>query len=167
LSDKFQKDTSNKVVDTLYLPLYSYDRDGNKIVPPKSGLNQWTAKGRVRDKNEVYIPFPAAVRHSNPTFFPPREISFSLKLPNGSCKSAKISQENDKALMTNPNKDLGKWILREVLNLPEGELVTYEKLEQIGIDTVQINKFEDNTYEINFKELGTFEQYKQIEGINK
>lgn len=70
---------------------------------------------------------------------------------------AKVCQDNDKAIMTNPNEDLGKWLLRDVLNLQENELLTYEKLEQIGFDTVQINKFEDNTYEINFKQLGTFE----------
>ena len=78
---------------------------------------------------------------------------------------AKVCQDNDKAIMTNPNEDLGKWLLRDVLNLQENELLTYEKLEQIGIDTVQINKFEDNTYEINFKQLGTFENYKLEENI--
>lgn len=78
---------------------------------------------------------------------------------------AKVCQDNSKALMTNPNEDLGKWILRDVLNLQENELVTYDKLEQIGIDTVQLNKYEDGTYEINFRELGTFENYKQLENF--
>ncbi len=166
LSDKFQKDTSNKVMDTLYLPLYSYKKGNIKFVPTKSGLNQWNAGGRKRKPNEVYIPVPAEIRHLKPNFFPPRDVSFTLNLPNGSFKMAKICQDNDKALMSNPNEDLGQWILRDVLNLKEGELVTYEKLEQIGIDTVQLNKFEDGTYEINFRELGTFEQYKQFENID-
>ena len=78
---------------------------------------------------------------------------------------AKICQDGGKALMTNPNEDLGKWILREVLNIEEGELVTYEMLEEIGIDSVQLNKFEDGTYEINFRKLGTYETYCQLEGI--
>lgn len=67
--------------------------------------------------------------------------------------------------MTNPNKDLGRWLLRDVLNLREGELVTYEKLQEIRIDTVQINKFEDRTYEIQFKTIGTFETYLIEENI--
>lgn len=78
---------------------------------------------------------------------------------------AKVCQDDAKALMSNPNEDLGKWLLRDVLSLTENELVTYEKLENIGIDTVQLNKFEDETYEINFKGLGTYETYKQQENI--
>lgn len=166
LSDEFETDSSNRIVDTIYLPLYSYDRrTGGKLVPLKSGLNQWNAGGRERKPNEVYIPIPAEIRHHKPDFFPPRDVSFTLNLPSGGFKMAKVCQDNCKALMSNPNEDLGKWILRDVLNLQEGEVVTYEKLEQIGIDTVQLNKFEDGTYEINFRELGTYETYKQLEAI--
>lgn len=166
LSDEFKADTSNRIIDTLYLPLYSYERGTrNKIVPKKSGLNQWNAGGRERKPNEVYIPIPAEIRKHKPDFFPTRDESFTLQLPNGSFKMAKVCQDNSKALMTNPNEDLGKWILRDVLNLQENELVTYDKLEQIGIDTVQLNKYEDGTYEINFRELGTFENYKQLENF--
>lgn len=166
LSDEFQVDTSNKVVDTICLPLYSYNRRTHEnFVPEKSGLNQWNAGGRERKPNEVYIPIPAEIRRFKPDFFPPRDISFTLNLPNGSFKMAKVCQDNSKALMSNPNEDLGKWILRDVLNLNEHELVTYTKLESVGIDTVQLNKYEDGTYEINFKTLGTYETYKQLEGI--
>ena len=165
LSDEFQEDKSNKVIDTLYLPLYSYKKGHIKVVPLKSGLNQWNAGGRKRKPNEVYIPIPVEIRRHKPNFFPPRDESFTLNLPNGSLKMAKICQDDNKALMTNPNEDLGKWILREVLNIEEGKLVTYEMLEEIGIDTVQLNKFEDGTYEINFREIGTYETYCQVEGI--
>ncbi len=165
LSDEFQEDLSNKVIDTTYLPLYSYKKRQVKLVPPKSGLNQWNAGGRKRNPNEVYIPIPVEIRRHKPNFFPSRDESFTLNLPNGSFKMAKICQDRGKALMTNPNEDLGKWILREVLNIEEGELVTYEMLEEIGIDSVQLNKFEDGTYEINFRELGTYETYCQLEGI--
>ena len=166
LSDKFQSDTSNHIIDTIYLPLYSYERRTlKKFIPKQSGLNQWNANGRKRNPNEVYIPIPADIRNHKPDFFPPRDESFTLNLPNGSFKMAKVCQDGCKALMSNPNEDLGRWILRDVLNLKENELATYEKLEQIGIDTVQLNKFEDGTYEINFRELGTFEMYKQMENI--
>lgn len=166
LADDFQIDTSNKVIDTIFLPLYSYERGTKRpIVPERSGLNQWNARGRKRDPNEVYIQIPANVRKHKPDFFPDRDTSFMLNLPNNSHMMAKVCQENDKALMTNPNEDLGKWLLRDVLNIKEHELVTYEKLEEIGIDTVQINKFEDLTYEIHFRKTGTFEMYKQEENI--
>ena len=156
LSTEFVEDSSNKIVDTIYLPLYSY-KNHKPFVFEKSGLNQWNAGGRLRAPNEVYIPFPANIRQHKPNFFPSRDDCFTLSLPNGEFKMAKVCQDNDKAIMTNPNEDLGKGLLRDVLNLQENELLTYEKLEQIGFDTVQINKFEDNTYEINFKQLGTFE----------
>lgn len=48
----------------------------------------------------------------------------------------KICQEDGKALMSNPNKDLGKWILRDVLHVEEGHLITYEDLLKIGIDSI-------------------------------
>lgn len=166
LSDEFQEDTSNRVIDTIYLPLYSYERGTHKkFVPENSGLNQWHAGGRERKPNEVYIRIPAEIKKHKPDFFPPRDESFTLHLPNGSFKMAKVCQDNSKALMTNPNEDLGKWILRDVLNIAEGKIVTYEMLEEIGIDTVQLNKFEDSTYEINFRAIGTYETYCQIEGI--
>lgn len=164
--EEFQEDNSNHIVDTIFLPLYSIKK-GTHYVPEKSGLNHWNARGRKRDVNEVYIPIPSGINKHSPNFFPSREDSFTLSLPNGEFIVAKVCQDDGKALQSNPNKDLGKWILRDVLNMPEKELVTYEKLMQVGIDTVQINKFEDGTYEINFREIGTFENYLQGEGISR
>lgn len=162
LSNEFQEDTSNKIVDTIYLPLYSY-KNGRKYVPCKSGLNQWNAQGRKRDPNEVYICIPKRIRQLKRNFFPLRDEDFTLNLPNGLSKKAKVCQDGDKALMTNPNKDLGKWILRDILKIKEGELVTYEMLEEIGIDAVKLNKFEDGTYEINFTKIGSYETYCEEE----
>ena len=42
----------NNEIDYIVLPLYS-PKSGN--VEERSGLNQWNAKGRKRDDNEVYI----------------------------------------------------------------------------------------------------------------
>jgi len=33
----------------------------------KSGLNQWNARGRDRNPNEVYIPIPAEIHKNFPT----------------------------------------------------------------------------------------------------
>ncbi len=147
-------------IEKIYLPLYSFSRTKGNFVPERSGLNQWNAKGRPRNYNEVYIPIPKIIHNHFPNFFPARDTAFTLRLPSGSYLMAKVCQDNEKALMSNPNSALGDWLLRTVLGLEEGELLTYEKLEKIGIDTVEITKFSDNTYDINFKQLGTYKEFK-------
>ncbi len=156
----------NQIIGKVILPLYSI-KHGLKTVPSKSGLNQWNAKGRERDPDEVYIPIPAWVHRLFPHFFPSRDTPFVLKLPDQSTLQAKVCQDGNKALMTNPNKDLGKWLLRKVLKLKEGELLTYELLEKKGIDSIEISKHKDHTYEINFKELGTYEMFKNNSEANE
>lgn len=90
----------------VILPLFS---ERKKEVPEKSGLNQWNARGRTRDPNEVYIPVPILIYHKFPNFFPPREIQFSLCLPNGSSIQAKICQDNGKALEELRERSNVKW----------------------------------------------------------
>jgi len=147
------KDTD--LVDTLYLPLYGR----NKVVGERSALNQWNASGRVRDPNEAYIPIPAQVHKCKPGFFPSRDESFDLLLPNNKVLLSKLCQDGSKALMSYSNKELGKWILRDVLKLAEGELLSYVMLHSIGIDSVRIDKFQDNTYAINFAEIDSYELF--------
>jgi len=136
--------------ECVELPLYSI-KNGNPYVPEKSGMNQWNAGGRKRDCDEVYIPIPAHIREEHRGFFPGRDRPFNLRLPDGkTVLSGKICQQDDKALMTNPNSALGEWILRKVLNVSEGELVTYEKLSALGINCVRIYKNRDLDYSIDF-----------------
>ncbi|MBU5270131.1 restriction endonuclease PLD domain-containing protein [Clostridium cochlearium] len=141
----------------IYLPLFS-DK-GVRNVPERSGLNQWNARGRARDYNEVYIPIPSLIHKKFPGFFPPRDISFNLKLPNGKNMSAKVCQDGSKALMSNPNKELGEWILREVMRLKEGELLTYNKLQELGLDSVVIYKLDDNNFTIDFTAIGSYDEF--------
>lgn len=152
-----KKDTYMRKHQSVILPLFS-DR-GGRNVPKKSGLNQWNAAGRLRDNNEIYIPIPAWIQRSFSDFFPSREDSFALKLPNGNELSAKICQENDKALMSNPNSALGEWLLRGVMYLEEGELLTYERLQIIGIDSVEVYKIDDKEYKIDFRPMGTYDEF--------
>lgn len=133
-----------KGYDYIILPLYS-ERGGVRNVPEKSGLNQWNARGRRRNANEVYIPIPKSIHHSYPDFFPDRDIPFELRLPDGSVLSAKVCQDGGKALMSNPNSALGEWILRKVLRKKEGELVTIDDLITYGIDSIKVV----STHEIN------------------
>lgn len=71
----------------------------------------------------------------------------------------KVCQDGGKALMSNPNKDLGKWLLRDILKIEEGVLVTYEMLLEIGIDAIIFEKT-NNKYKLNFVKVGKFEEYR-------
>lgn len=150
----FEKE--KRVKQTIYLPLYGK----NKIVFEKSGLNQWNAGGRKRNQNEVYIPIPAEIHKNFPKFFPKRDTPFNLSLPNGDIMQSKICQDGGKALMSYSNRELGEWILRDVLSIKEGELLTYEKLKVVGIDSVRIDKIRDLEFEINFVSAGSYEGFK-------
>ena len=144
-------------IDYIVLPLYSVKNDRN-IIFERSGLNQWNAGGRARDINEMYINYPAKAREINKNFFPPRDKEFTLQTPTGENLRAKICQDSNKALMTNPNKAISDWLLRKVLKLNEGELATYERLEILGFDSVIVYKY-DNLYSIDIMPLGSYEKF--------
>ncbi len=155
----------------LCLPLYSRKgHDKEKYVPEKSGLNQWNASGRVRDVNEIYIPYQAEDRRRDTSFFPPRDTSFTLHLPDGKKISAKVCQGADKnnplvgkSIMSNPNSVLGKWLLRDVFEVEEGTLITYEMLEMFGVDSVVFIKNNELDYSIDFADIGTYERFYEEE----
>lgn len=152
--------------EQLCLRLYSTDKNGNKFVQEKSGINQWNANGRKRKLDEIYIPYPAKDRNRG-RFFPERDTAFELRLPNGETMSAKVCQDNGKAIMSNPNSFLGKWLLRDVLNLTPGKVVTYDMLREFNIDCVVFTKFDDFTYSIDFGVLGTYEEFYGLEDSEK
>jgi len=143
---------------TAYLPLYSQNKT-SKFIPERSGLNHWNAGGRHRSLDEVYIPVRRKFHEVMPNFFPPRDAHFTLHLPNGEKMTAKLCQDNSKALMSNPNGALGDWLLRHVLNLKEGELLTYDYLLKLGIDSLIFQKIGDLEYTIDFAPIGAYEQF--------
>ena len=160
--EEYNKFEITETKDFVILPLYSYDKNKNenkKYVPEKSGLNQWNAGGRVRKYGEVYIPIPAEIRKLKIGFFPERDKIFNLEIPSGIKLKAKICQDNGKALMTNPNIALANWLLKDVLQLKERELLTYKKLEIIGIDSVKIEKINNENYKIYFSKIGSYEKF--------
>lgn len=81
-------------------------------------------------------------------FFSPRDISFKLHLPDNTILSAKLCQDGAKALMSNPNKDLGKWLIRKVLHIPIGKIVKYKDLIIAGFDSVIVYKNSDADFAI-------------------
>ena len=55
--------------------------------------------------------------------------------------------------------------MREVLQLKEGELLTYEKLQEIGFDSVIIEKIDVKTYSIDFMPSGSYEEFEEGQGV--
>ncbi|HBR11000.1 MAG TPA: restriction endonuclease [Chryseobacterium sp.] len=141
----------------VILPLYGYRKNKEKFVFERSGLNQWNANGRKRDFGEIYIPIPIEIHKSFPNFFPPRDKKFNLEVPTKEILSAKVCQENSKALMTDPNKALSDWLLRKVLKLKEGELATVEKLNELGFDSVIITKIDEENFKIDIMKTDSYE----------
>lgn len=148
--DVFKNMETIEETPTIILPLHSHNSVRGNFVAEKSGLNQWNARGRPRNPDEVYIPYPKSLHNKYPAFFPPRDQPFTMLLPDGKTIKMKICQEGDKALMSNPNKDLGKWLLRDVLALKPNELLTYDKLLECGIDSVIIKKMKEGVYSMDF-----------------
>lgn len=157
--------------ESIVLPLYSFSSTRGKYVPEKSALNIWNAAGRERDPNEAYIGVSKKIhdflnekyKDNSIKFFPDRDTPFTLILPNGERKEAKLCQSNSKALMTNPNKELGEWLLRKVLNLPEHTLLTYNHLLKVGVDSVKVTRLGEEEgkyiYGIDFCEVGTYDEF--------
>ncbi len=157
------KGIENEVEDYIVLPLYSPKE--NKV-QEKSGLNQWNANGRKRDYNEVYIPIPSIIHKKKEEFFnyntdDKKTAPFNVKLPNGKTLSMKVAQQGGKALMSNPNSALGEWILRDILQLKEAELLTKEKLDTIGIDSVKLSKLKNGNYYLDFIKTGSYEEFEE------
>ena len=156
--NKNLKTATDKLVkgeNYIILPLYGIKKK-EKYIFPRSGLNQWNANGRQRNFGEIYIPIPAELHRKYPTFFPKRDQDFNLQIPTGEIFTAKVCQENSKALMTNPNKALSNWLLRRVLQLAEGELATIEKLDELGLDSVIIMKQQNGDFKIDIMKTNAY-----------
>lgn len=155
-------DKLTRGVNYVILPLYGYKIKKEKFVFERSGLNQWNARGRERKFGELYILIPAEIRKKFPNFFPSIDKSFELKTPTGEVFSAKVCQEEGKALMTNPNDALANWILRKVFQVKEGELLTIERMNELGSDSVIIIKDDDGKYKIDIMKTDSYEHFISI-----
>ena len=158
--------------DYVILPLYS-TRGSDHLVPERSGINQWNAAGRKRKLGEAYVPIPSVIHQSFPGFFPSRDVSFHLQLPNQqTAVPAKVCQDNSKALMTTPNRHLGTWLigvlkpaLKEwMFEEDPGNMqpLDYEDLERIGKDSVRISRSlegDEFVYAIEFAPIGAYEDF--------
>ncbi len=157
---------SAETLPSVVLPLYS---TRTKQVEAKSGINQWNAGGRAREFGEAYIPHPKEVRRRYPDFFPPKDEPFTLRLPDGSQMSAKVCQQDGKAIMSNPNSLLCDWLFRMIDDSPEiskarmvnGRAYTMQDLERIGRDSVKITLVDASKriYELEPMPVGSFDSF--------
>lgn len=159
----FNSEIGTAGIDYVILPLYStaLSNEKQKVVPEKSGLNQWNAGGRARKPGELYIPVPSAIHKKYPKFFPSRDIVFTLKTPDNEVLNAKLCQENSKALMTNPNDALEKWMLRKVLEVKTNKILTYDRLLEVGVDSVIVTKIKSGEYKIDFAAIDSYDSFSE------
>lgn len=125
-----------------------------------------------RPHDEVYIPLPNSktFHKDHPDFFgeglglnlldnkgkflkDKEERKFSMRfLPSGSEMEGYIDQENGKAIQSFKKQTiLGKWIRQNVFQLKDLELLTTEKLEELGINAIRMTKnSKRNTVDFTF-----------------
>jgi len=153
--------TTSTIYPFIYLPLYAPSSADFKPAL-RSGINQWNANGRPRHDNELYIPVPAWIHQKIVGFFPNNNNDvFTLILPDGSELKSKMCQSGQKGLMSNPNKALGKWVLRDVLKITPRTLIDRAYLNRIGVDSVIVYKVSNDEYKIDFASLGKYEEFKE------
>ena len=153
--------------ELVVLPLYSLKSDGNRYVPARSGINQWNANGRKRKFGEAYIPVPSIIHQISPTFFPPRNIVFELVMPNEMKVDVKLCQSGSKALMSNPNHYLCKWLFSLIEDEAESLRrfqfripYSMEDLTTANAGCVALRKIDDR-YSATSLPVGAFEEYKR------
>jgi hypothetical protein len=158
------------MVKSVVLPLYSVRRDGTQYVPEKSGINQWNAKGRIRRFGEAYIPIPSIIHQIAPDFFPDRDRMFELVLPNEIKVDAKVCQAGSKALMSNPNRYLCKWLYSLIEDEAEsirryqlGIPFAMADLTKVNIGCIEITK-ESDKYFAKGLPVGAYEIFKLRRG---
>lgn len=164
--DSMEEVSSTTVLSHVVLPLYS---TRTKRVEAKSGINQWNAGGREREFGEAYIPHPKEVRRRYPHFFPPKEEPFTLRLPDGTQMSAKVCQQDGKAIMSNPNSQLCDWLFRMIDDSPAisksrmatGRAYTMADLHRVGRDSVKISLVDGDKriYELEPMATGSFDKF--------
>lgn len=169
-------DTTEVVYDEIYLPLYQDTKDG-MFVSDCSGVNIRHSKPKTKGSDKPRPEYEIEVRISTwihrvfPRFFGIDAFNndeihndklndFDLILPDGRVLRGRIKQANGKSLQTNPQNDLGKWILKDVLGLSNKEVVTVELLETLGIDSLKITKIDNKHFKITVAETGAYEKFK-------
>ncbi|WP_276941262.1 hypothetical protein [Dubosiella newyorkensis] len=123
-----------------------------------------------RDPNEMYIGIPKAKKFHKlyPDFFVPdlgnkiitgadkknrKKQSFRIVFePSKDIIEAYLTQDSGKAVESVARQtDLGEWILRKVFQLKEYEVLTHERLDELGINGIRVQKYKgSNSIHLHF-----------------
>lgn len=164
------------VTEAIYLPLYQDKKEG-RIVTDCSGVNIRHSKPKSKGSNtprpeyEIEVRVSKWIHHIFPNFFGINALNedeiknqqindFDLILPDGRVLRGRIKQQNGKSLQTSPQGALGEWILKDVLGLENREVVTWELLNKLGIDSLKVIKVDDKHFNITVAETGAYEKFK-------
>ncbi len=162
--------------EEIYLPLYQDKKEG-RIVSDCSGVNIRHSKPKNKGSNTPRPEYEIEVRISKwihrvfPNFFGLDALDetqiknsklndFDLILPDSRILRGRIKQANGKSLQTNPQGALGEWILKDVLGLENREVVTWDLLDGLGIDSLKVTKLDDKHFKITVAETGAYEKFK-------
>lgn len=166
----------SNIKEEIYLPLYQDKKEG-KVVSERSGINMRHSSSKVKGKNiprpeyEIEVRVSKWIHHLFPNFFGIDALNeddikntklndFDLVLPDDRVLRGRIKQQGGKSLQTNPQGDLGKWILKDVLGLENREVVTMQYLETLGIDSLKITKENEKTFRVTVAPIGSYEEFK-------
>lgn len=155
----------------IMLPLYN---DDTYDVNEKSAFNASLASPKTKGSNnprpeyEAYAQIPTYIHQLYPNFFGFNALdddarsnsSFNLHFPNGKIIPAKITQDRGKGLQTNPQSELGKWLLFSIFGLKEYEMLTRDILDEKEIDSIKITKIDNNNFKVDVCSYLDYEKWK-------
>lgn len=174
LPEDKEEASSEKFNNVIYLPLYQDNKNG-RDVSPCSGVNIRHAKPKnkgsdtPRPEYEIEVRINKWIHMVFPGFFgidafdenQVKNNDFDLILPDGRVLRGRIKQQNGKSLQTKPQGALGEWILKDILGVKKrSDVITWEWLNNLGIDSLKVTKIDDKHFKITAAETGAFEKFK-------
>lgn len=117
-------------------------------VEKRSGLNWGQRPEEHREPNQAYIALRSEIYRSS--FFPKREIHFTVLTDDNKVLICTRAQDNGKAIHTPHNNSLIGEYFRNRLGVRSGAPVTSENLSRYGRTHVDFYKIDDETYYMDF-----------------
>lgn len=130
------------------LPLTT-KRNGQVIVPLRSGLNWGQRPGR--EANQAYLSVPVEIQKSR--FFPERGDVFIIECDDGFTMKCVRSQDNGKAIESPTDNSIIGIYFRKRLGVRSGHMVTVDHLHAYGRTSVDIHYRNEHLYYLDFSTL--------------
>lgn len=162
------------------LPLYAYNKQKGKFVPPKSGLNWGNSNGHTA-VGDAYIPIPKPIIRAIPHFFEPFDPKYISKTKRkrdsdpieiiwddnttmeASAEGIQVVDGKDypkqvtsysgksrKELNNISKKSIIGRYLRKRLHVSVEHTITYQDLKNYGRDTITFEKISEGVYSADF-----------------